>query len=157
MGISIHRIANNLRPATLDHLGLLPAIEALIAEQLPAMGRNLTVKTDASGFHRRLPADIEMIAYRIVQEGLNNVVKHAGASHVHLQLTVNHPNLIIAIHDDGMGIGGHEDEIAEGTFEHGIGLLGMQERAASVGGKVEVKSRRRGGTTLRAELPYAEI
>jgi len=157
MGVSIHRIANNLRPATLDHLGLLPAIEALIAEQLPAMGGKLSVKTDASGFRRRLPPDTEMIAYRIVQEGLNNVIKHSGASHVHLQLTVNHPNLIIAIHDDGMGIDGHRDGTVEGTFEHGIGLIGMQERAAAVGGKVDVKSRRRGGTTLRAELPYAEI
>lgn len=156
MGVSIHRIANNLRPATLDHLGLLPAIEAFVAEEISAMGANLKVDIEAAGFRRRLPPETEMVAYRIVQEGLTNVIKHAGARHVHLQLTVNHPHLIVAIRDDGIGIPDAGRHTGARSLEGGIGLLGMQERAASIGGMVEVRSRRGGGTTLRAELPYAE-
>jgi len=156
MGVSIHRIANNLRPATLDHLGLLAAIEAFVSEEVPAMGANLKVDIETAGFRRRLPAEAEMVAYRIVQEALTNVIKHAGARHVHLQLTVNHPHLIVAIRDDGIGISEHGRHNGDRSLDGGIGLLGMKERAASIGGKVEVRSRRGGGTTLRAELPYAE-
>ena len=153
MGVSIHRIANDLRPATLDHLGLVSAIQAFIADQKPMIGDRLTITVDAAGFNRRLPADIETVAYRIVQEGLSNVIKHASASRVDVLLTVNHPHLIVTIRDDGVGISPR----TSGDFaaERGIGLLGMEERAASIGGKVEVKPRRGGGTALLAELPYA--
>lgn len=153
MGVSIHRIANDLRPATLDHLGLVPAIQAFIADQKPLIGDSLAISVDAAGFNRRLPAEVEMVAYRIVQEGLSNVIKHASASRVDILLTVNHPQLIVTIRDDGVGIPSRTS--GELAVERGIGLLGMEERAASIGGKVEVKPRRGGGTTLRAELPYA--
>lgn len=156
MGVSIHRIANNLRPATLDHLGLLPAIEAFVAEQVPAMDASLKVNIETAGFRRRLPAEAEMVAYRIIQEGLTNVIKHARARQVDLQLTVNHPRLIIAIRDDGIGIPCEARLNGSSSVEGGIGLLGMQERAASIGGKLELRPRRGGGSTLRAELPYAE-
>lgn len=151
MGVSIHRIANDLRPATLDHLGLVPAIHAFIADQKPLIGDRLAISVDAAGFRRRLPAEVEMIAYRIVQEGLSNVIKHAAARHVDVLLTVNHPSLIVTIRDDGVGMPAR----VNGGGERGVGLLGMQERAASIGGRVEVRARRDGGTTLRAELPYA--
>ncbi len=152
MGVSIHRIANDLRPATLDHLGLVPAIQAFIADQKPLIGDRLAITVDAAGFNRRLPTDVEMVAYRIVQEGLSNVIKHAAASRVDVLLTVNHPQLIVTIRDDGVGI----SPSAGGgpAAERGIGLLGMKERAAAIGGRVEVKDRRGGGTSLRAELPY---
>lgn len=154
MGVSIHRIANDLRPATLDHLGLIPAIQAFVADQRQIVGHEIAITVHAAGFRRRLPPAIEMIAYRIVQEGLSNAVRHAEAGRVDVQLTVNHPLLIITIRDDGVGIGSRVDGEARGAAERGIGLLGMQERAASVGGHVEIKARREGGTTLRAELPY---
>lgn len=155
MGVSIHRIANGLRPTTLDHLGLLPTIEAFVSDQLALVGDRLSISIDAAGFHRRLPVDVEMIAYRIVQEGLTNVVKHAQAKHVDIVLTVAHPSLIVVIRDDGVGISkASAAENGQATHQ-GIGLLGLRERAASIGGKLEVRSRRGGGTQLRAELPYA--
>lgn len=155
MGVSIHRIANGLRPTTLDHLGLLPAIQAFAADQLALIGDRMTISIDAAGFRRRLPIDVETIAYRIVQEGLTNVIKHAEATHVDVVLTVAHPSLIVAIRDNGIGIAG-QPEVQDAHASHrGIGLLGLQERAASIGGKVEVRARRGGGTQLRAELPYA--
>lgn len=155
MGVSIHRIANGLRPTTLDHLGLLPAIQAFAADQLALIGDRMTISIDAAGFRRRLPIDVETIAYRIVQEGLTNVIKHADATHVDVVLTVAHPSLIVAIRDNGIGIAG-QGEVQDAHAAHrGIGLLGLQERAASIGGKVEVRPRRGGGTQLRAELPYA--
>lgn len=153
MGISIHRIANDLRPTILDHLGLVAAIQTFIAEQKPLIGDSLAINVDAAGFNRRLPNDVEMAAYRIVQEGLSNVIKHASASRVDVLLTVNHPQLIVTIRDDGVGIA--ERSNGGPPEERGIGLLGMEERAASIGGRVEIKRRRGGGTTLRAELPYA--
>ncbi len=155
MGVSIHRIANDLRPATLDHLGLLPAIQAFVADQRQLLGQQIAISVHSAGFRRRLPLDIEMVAYRIVQEGLSNVVRHSGSGRVDVQLTVNHPVLIITIRDDGVGIGCQASSITDAASDRRIGLLGMQERAASVGGHVEVKPRREGGTTLRAELPYA--
>lgn len=153
MGISIHRIANDLRPATLDHLGLIPAIQSFVADQRQLLGQQIAITVHAAGFRRRLPPVIEMIAYRIVQEGVSNVVRHADAKRIEVQLTVNHPLLIITIRDDGVGIGAKDTGGSQ--TDRGIGLLGMQERAAAVGGHVEVKTRREGGTTLRAELPYA--
>ena len=155
MGVSIHRIANDLRPATLDHLGLLPAIQAFVAGQLPLINDRMSIAVDAAGFRRRLPVDVEMIAYRIVQEGLTNVIKHAEATHADVLLTVNHPSLIVTIRDNGVGIARRPDGFNGHSVDHGIGLLGMEERAASIGGKVEIKPRQGGGTVLRAELPYA--
>jgi signal transduction histidine kinase len=156
MGVSIHRIANDLRPATLDHLGLLSAIEAFVADQQPLVGERMAIAVDAAGFRKRLPIKVEVIAYRIVQEGLTNVVKHAKATSANVLLTVNHPNLIVTIRDNGIGMAGRPDEVNGHAGSHGVGLLGMQERAASIGGKVEIKPRKGGGTTLRAELPYGE-
>ncbi|MBI3433916.1 MAG: HAMP domain-containing protein [Proteobacteria bacterium] len=155
MGASIHRIANALRPATLDHLGLLPAIQAFVAGQLPLINDRMSIAVDAAGFRRRLPADVEMIAYRIVQEGLTNVIKHAEATHADILLTVNHPSLIVTIRDNGVGIAAPAERFDGRGADHGNGLLGMEERAAAIGGKVEVKPRQGGGTILRAELPYA--
>ena len=154
MGISIHRIANDLRPATLDHLGLVPAIQAFVADQKLLIGDRMAICIDSAGFHRRLPPEVEMIAYRIVQEGLTNVIKHAEATNVDVLLTITHPALIVTIRDNGIGIGSQPPGETTLALEKGVGLLGMQERAASIGGRVEVRSRRDGGTILRAELPY---
>lgn len=156
MGVAIHRIANDLRPSTLDHLGLIPAIKAFVTDQQPLVGDRVHIAVDAAGFKRRLPPEVEMTAYRIVQEGLSNAIKHAGARRIDIMLTVNHPTLIVIIRDDGIGI----DAAMPGQTHNvsslaGIGILGMQERAGAIGGTVEIKARKESGTVLRAELPYA--
>ena len=163
MGDSIHRIANDLRPATLDHLGLIPAIQALIADQQLLVGDRVRISMDAAGFKRRLPPEVEMTAYRIVQEGLTNAIKHGVATEVDILLTVNHPTLIVTLRDNGIGL----DVVNLGQAQslnsksgnsksglQGIGIVGMQERARAIGGSVEIKSRKERGTVLRAELPY---
>lgn len=158
MGGSIHRIANDLRPATLDHLGLIPAIKAFASNQPPFVGEGVRISVDCTGFKRRLPPEVEMTAYRIVQEGLSNAIKHAEATQVDILLTVNHPSLIVTIRDDGIGLETAMERSRERDADpgiRGIGLIGMQERAGAIGGKVEIKSRRTRGTVLRAELPYS--
>ncbi|MGD9669222.1 MAG: ATP-binding protein [Hyphomicrobiaceae bacterium] len=157
LGVSIHRIANDLRPATLDHLGLIPAIQAFVADQQPLVGDRVRINLDTAGFKRRLPPDVEMTAYRIVQEGLSNAIKHAAATQVDILLTVNHPTLIVTIRDNGIGFETSDLGPARNASPGlaGIGLLGMQERAGAIGGKVEIKLRKERGTVLRAELPYA--
>lgn len=161
MGVSIHRIANDLRPAILDHLGLIPAIQAFIADQQQLVGDRVRICMDAAGFKRRLPLDVEMTAYRIVQEGLTNAIKHAAATNVDILLTVNHPTLIVTIRDNGIGLGaanlGSAVGSGSGSGLQGIGLVGMQERAGAIGGSVEIKPRKERGTVLRAELPYLEV
>lgn len=158
MGVSIHRIANDLRPATLDHLGLIPAIQAFIVDQQLLFGDRVRISMDAAGFKRRLPPEFEMTAYRIVQEGLTNALKHAEATDVDILLTVNHPTLIVTIRDNGIGLGaanwGHAQAMNAKCGLQGIGIVGMQERARAIGGSVEIKPRKSRGTVLRAELPY---
>ena len=95
-----------------------------------------------------LPAGIEVAAYRIASEALTNVVKHAGAVRVDVRLEAGPTALTVSVADDGRGIG--PDVTA------GVGLLSLRERAEELGGRCEVVCPARGGTTVRAVLPYGE-
>jgi signal transduction histidine kinase len=90
------------------------------------------------------------VLYRILQEALNNVAKHADASRVSVHLTYNHPRVILLITDDGRGFEAH-DQTDSGR--QGIGLVSMRERAASVGGEIDIRSIPQKGTSIRVTLP----
>ncbi|MEX2195428.1 MAG: GAF domain-containing sensor histidine kinase [Thermoleophilaceae bacterium] len=144
----LRAIINDLRPAALDELGTGPAIEALATRVAEATGMAVEASVELSGRHR---PEIESTIYRVVQEGLTNAAKHARAAHVRVLVTEGDAAIAIEIADDGTGF----DPVA-GTS--GFGLLGMRERLALAGGRLEIESSPGHGTTLRAVVagPPAE-
>ncbi|MCO6452524.1 MAG: sensor histidine kinase [Caldilineales bacterium] len=134
-----------LRPPLLDETGLAAALNARLDAVESRSGLRIVNEMEDVG---RLPAQIEVGLYRIAQEALNNVVKHAAASEVRVSLTRIDSHIVLEISDNGSGF---EPENAAGSG--GLGLAGMAERAALVGGALAVTSASGQGTTIRAETP----
>ena len=133
------------QPKALDDFGLVPALERLaetFAEQT-----DVDVHLQAVLGQDRLPAEIETALYRIVQEALTNVVKHAQASTVSVVLTRKGQSVVAVVEDDGRGFDPTQ------TRDEGLGLVGMRERIALLDGRVTVESSERGGTTVVVEVP----
>jgi len=141
----VRRLAVELRPSALDDFGLVAALERLaesFAEQTA-----ISVDFQTALADERLPADVETALYRIVQESLTNVVKHARARRVSILLARKEGAVKAVVEDDGQGF-----DAAEQTGD-GYGLVGMRERLALLGGRLEVESTRDAGTTIAAEVP----
>jgi signal transduction histidine kinase len=134
-----------LRPPALDELGLMGALREAAIQYGPA---GLHVSVENTGESSHLPAAVEVACYRIVQEALANVVRHATASHcsVRIRLDEEAGTLIVEVEDDGRGI--REDDRA------GVGMISMRERTEELGGRCVVKPLAGGGTLLRAVLPF---
>jgi signal transduction histidine kinase len=143
---NLHRLAVNLRPASLDQLGLAAALHQHGASVSAA--HHVEVQVEALNLDDRLPADLEVTLYRIVQESLNNVVRHAGARHADVILERRDGRVIAVIEDDGYGF---DPEAVRQTDR--LGLLGMRERAEALGGTLIVDSAPGSGTTVRVEVP----
>jgi signal transduction histidine kinase len=140
----VRRLAVELRPKALDDFGLVAAVERLT--QTVAEQTGLALDLEAQLGEARLPSDVETALYRMVQEALTNIVKHAKASSVSIILALSRSAVTAVIEDDGVGF--ETDEIHEG-----MGLDGMRERLALVGGKLKIESRPGAGTTLVGEVP----
>jgi len=141
----VRRLAVELRPSALDDLGLVPAIDRLAQSY---GGSGLTVDVEAQiGGDARLPEPVETTLYRIVQEAVTNVAKHAEARHLSITLTRKNGSVVAIIEDDGKGF---DPQAAESD---GLGLLGMRERLALVGGTLRVEAAAGTGTTIAAEVP----
>jgi signal transduction histidine kinase len=148
----VRRMTRALRPIYLEDLGLVPALEMLARETSQLDG--LQVDFQRRGQERRLPAAVELSLYRIVQQALNNVVRHAKALHASVLITFTAGEIRVEVHDDGIGfvVPASTNELAaRGHF----GLLGMRERADLIGGRLEVASRPAGGTAVTLHLPHA--
>jgi signal transduction histidine kinase len=141
----VRRLAVELRPKVLDDFGLVPALERLT--QGFAEHTGITVDLEASALMERLPVEVETAIYRIVQESLTNVVKHAHASRVSVVLTRGDGRIKAVIEDDGTGFA------PETVGESGIGLVGMRERIELLDGSLIVESSERSGTTVAVEVP----
>lgn len=145
----IRRLVYDLRPPALDELGLIGALREQAAKLRtdPARDRaaELLVEVDAPEILPMLPAAVEVAAYRIVQEALTNVARHAQAHHASLRLSCTKERLEIDLLDDGVGL--------PAAHPVGVGLLSMRERAAEVGGSCEVQRVPEGGTRVHAVLP----
>jgi signal transduction histidine kinase len=139
----VRRLVHDLRPPALDDRGLVGALTQL-AETL-----DLPVEISAEGVDEGLPAAVEVAAYRIAAEALNNVARHAGASSVNLRLVAAPDALEVEVVDDGRGI--------PADAEAGVGLLSLRERAAELGGSTEVTCPGDGGTVVRARLPMGRL
>jgi two-component system CheB/CheR fusion protein len=139
-----------LRPPGLDDLGLVKTLARFVQDWSREFGI-------AADFHSqgldatRLPHDTEINLYRITQEALNNVLKHAHASTVAVILECREAQLVLVIEDDGVGF----DRAAAGAAERGIGLIGIEERAALIGGTLEIEASPGAGTTLFVRAPLA--
>jgi PAS domain S-box-containing protein len=147
----VERISRNLRPSVLDELGLVPVLRDTSAQFEDRTGVSLEL---ACAPLTRLPADAELTLYRILQEALKNVEKHARARHVVVHLTQRGAFVQLAIIDDGIGFD-PDHHPAKRIGKGGLGLLSMRERAAYVGGALKVKSAPGKGTTIRARVPFS--
>ena len=143
------RIAHNLRPTDLDALGLADACRNFCREFQART--NLVVKTRIARFAQRCPPATELNLFRIVQEVLNNVERHARAKTVRLQITFQPRGLMLRIQDDGRGFDPSAVKPAR-RKRGGIGLTNMQERAAILGGTCEVVSAPSRGTTITVRV-----
>ena len=141
----VRRLAVELRPKALDDFGLVAALERLVQTFTETTG--IETHLQASLGETRLPAEAETTLYRIVQEALTNVVKHAGARNVSIVLRRRDGAAMAVVEDDGEGFD------PDGLPEGGLGLLGMRERVSLVDGRLEIESSPEAGTTVVVEVP----
>ena len=146
----VERISRDLRPSVLEHLGL--AVVLRDTGTAFAKRTGVPLKLACAPLAERLPAAIELTLYRILQEALKNVEKHARARQVTVRLTKSAGTVQLTIHDDGIGFDPDRHPTGQ-KGKAGLGLLGMRERATSVGGVLKVKSARRAGTEIEIRLP----
>jgi signal transduction histidine kinase len=149
----IRRFSRDLRPIYLEDLGFLPALEMLAREADRQGGLRVHLVTD--GLVRRLPPDLELAAYRIAQEALNNVTQHAGAANAWVEVRFESSRLILAVRDDGQGF--EAPDLPDALARQGrFGLMGIQERAMLYGGQMALRSAPGGGTEVTVKLPYPD-
>lgn len=140
-------LARQLRPTALDDLGL----KAALSSHLTQLGRQTGIETrfESEGDLASVPADVQVVAYRVAQEALSNAIRHSGAEHLDVRLVRAADAIELAVGDDGHGF----------TFEdatRGLGLAGMRERALLVNGKLELESRPDSGTSVRLRVPIRD-
>ena len=152
VGSEMHRLAWELRPAALDDLGLEPAIEHFAEEWTHRSGLVFDLHLALNG--RRLPPDVETTLYRVLQEGVTNIVKHAGAQKVGVSLEASPRGVVMIVEDDGRGF---EPETARRGASTRFGLLGMRERLALIHGGLEIETEPGAGTTLLIRAPLADL
>lgn len=148
---AIRRVARGLRPPALQDAGLGTAIRGHVRERLEASSLEAKVEIDPVG--DRLAGEAMLAVYRIVQEALSNVLRHAGAEEVRIRVRGVDGQVVAEVVDDGSGF--DVPESVEG-IDGGLGLVGMQERAALAGGRLEIESAPGRGTTVRVLVPLPE-
>src|SRR5579885_703269 len=141
----LRELSQLLRPSTLDDYGLVPSLRSHL--RAFAERHQITATFDADGLPERLPPAVETAVYRITQEALTNVARHARATRVRVDLSLADGTLRLDIQDDGVGLRPEAAARADGG-----GLLGIRERVRSLGGRVRISSER--GTRLSVELPF---
>ncbi|AWM37092.1 Signal transduction histidine-protein kinase/phosphatase DegS [Gemmata obscuriglobus] len=147
IGEALHRVANDLRPAALDQLGLVPALRDAVA--LWARRSGVRAEFYSTLGPERLPPDLETHLYRVTNEALANVLRHAAATRASVVLDgCPGDGLAVVVEDDGRGFA------PEGRADGRLGIRGMRERAALLGGTVEIESRPGHGTTVFVRVPW---
>lgn len=154
---SIRRFSRDLRPIYLEDLGFIPALEMLTRSSATSRETGAhappTVLFATSGPVRRLPPDFELTAYRIVQEALNNVFRHAQAGQTWVEVRFEPAQLMLSVRDDGVGF--EAPDLPDTLAHRGhFGLMGIQERALLYGGQLAIQSAPGEGTEVTVRLPY---
>jgi len=155
----VHDLALQLRPTALDDLGLASALETHIDHWAALTA--IEVDFHCTGLAgSRLPPPIEVTLYRVIQEALNNVAKHARAQRVSLIVERRSDHVLAIVEDDGRGFDAQRvrdssaETTAKGRATGGLGLLGMQERVGQVGGTLTIESSREEGTAIFVRIPF---
>jgi len=145
----VHRFIQDLRPSLLDDLGLIPALRSLVKDLQES--NSISTSLEVLGGERRLLPEVELLLFRIVQEAVNNIRRHARASEAKVIMEFAEDRIKVTISDNGRGfkLSGRVDDLPRGGK---LGLAGMQERARLLGGTLEVKSTLGKGTTLSVEV-----
>ena len=147
---AIRNLSIDLRPSALDDLGLLPALRWYLKEYQQKC--SIEVEFNESGFHERLPAEMETVLYRIVQEALTNTARHANAHKVVITMKEDSEAVYATIADDGQGF--DVEAIRKSPDqEQGLGLVGMNERAVLLDGTLDILSRPAHGTIVKVQIP----
>jgi PAS domain S-box-containing protein len=146
----VERISRHLRPSALDHLGLAAVLRSAGKEFTDRTG--IAIKLGPVRLQARLPADTELTLYRIFQEALSNVERHAHAHQLTVLLRREATSVVLSIHDDGIGFDTGQRPKAK-RRKRGLGLLSMRERARHVGGTLDVTSTRSTGTRIVVRVP----
>ena len=146
----VRRISHNLRPSELDDLGLVPTIRSACEDFRERTGATLDLKF--SGVQKRLSPQIDLTLYRIVQEALNNIEKHAKATRVSLSLTRRSGVVTLSISDNGKGFDPRAERPAR-SRKNGLGLINMRERAGFAGGTFRMEAAPKKGTAILVQIP----
>jgi PAS domain S-box-containing protein len=146
----IRRFSQDLRPSIIDDLGLMPAVKWLVKQKSEESGIDILLKI--TGREQRLLPEMELILFRIIQEGLNNVSKHASASEAEVKVEFEDSHVDVSIVDNGQGF---ELPQTVGDLSHSgkLGLVGMQERVSLLGGSITIKSKPGKGTEVKVSVP----
>jgi signal transduction histidine kinase len=146
-----HRLAWGMRPAILDDYGLDKALARYIQELCRTSGLQIDYQYSAPPDLGRLPSRIEVTAYRVVQEALTNVLRHAQATHASVVVLRERHRITLLVEDNGKGL-----DLTQNTSDLSLGMAGMRERAALLGGDCDVESRPGEGATIRVHIPLTE-
>jgi len=149
---AVRRCAHDLRPRIIDDLGLVAALEWLTDDL--AEHREIYAHAEITGEERVLPAEVQLLLFRIAQEALNNVRKHAQASSAILKLEFSDDNLTLMVSDNGRGFEVPK-MIGDLAGLGKLGLAGMQERARLISGRLEIESERGKGTVVTVKVPIS--
>jgi PAS domain S-box-containing protein len=149
---SLRRTMHELRPSLLDDYGLVAAARWLAENRVGAAG--LEVHLETRGTDRRLPIEVETALFRIVHEASTNIIRHADANNVSIDLDFRENAIVVCIEDNGRGF--KVDQVMTSDRRQGMGLLGMRERAELVGGKLSIHSRPGVGTRITVEVPVGQ-
>ncbi|MCA9922301.1 MAG: sensor histidine kinase, partial [Anaerolineales bacterium] len=148
----VRDLSYRLRPAALEEFGLSVALQILVDDMVDGLPIEAACNFDLE--ETALPASIEVTLYRIAQEGLTNILRHANASHIDVELVWENHGVKMCIEDDGCGFAPHYLAATPGVRH--LGLISMRERAAMVGGSLELFSAPGKGTTLLVHVPVFE-
>lgn len=147
----LRKLIYDLRPEVLDQLGLVPALRSYIKRRLDT--EKIKLQLNFSGVKERLSPEVEITLFRIIQEAVTNIVRHAEASVVKIEVAAKNSMVTTIIEDNGKGFD------VEAAFEspESWGLRGMRERVTIVGGKLSIESRAGGGTRLKLQIPLESV
>jgi signal transduction histidine kinase len=147
---SVHKLIFDLRPTMLDHLGLVPALRWFAESRLKSKGVRVTVEETSA--RRRLPAEMETALFRVVQEAITNIARHAAARNVCVLFHYSEKETTVTVEDDGIGF--EPDSLSISPDQgRGLGLLGMEERLELLGGELQIDSTPGYGTQIHIRVP----
>jgi two-component system sensor histidine kinase UhpB len=149
----VRRLIQDLRPSLLDDLGLAAAIGWYVENYLAPAG--VKAELEMQGFERRLPPTVEIALFRVVQEAITNIIKHAQAKTAYIRLQLTPSAIVGSIEDDGVGFNTDTLHRQRGKGI-AVGLLGMEERISLLEGKLNIESQPGGGTRVHFKIPWQE-